>query len=362
MSSYASEKTIEVAGTETRVEALEDLHITRTAYLEAQQDSLSAPSPPWEVIKANAKTCAVIVAVQTNGIILGLEYVLLGALVGVQAFDKTMGSYNKKNQAYSVAPSTLSLWGGLFGLMQFLGQLFAGWFADRFGRRAGIYLMVFNVYIGVMTEILSQNKNDYTGAKIIMGSATGIMQVVIPTYVAEITPREIRGITIGLFSFNLSLGALIGTFVTYGANQAWGSNPLDNRGWRVPLYVGLAAPTITLVAMLFLLSESPYWLTLKGRMDDAKRSLQSLHPNKSAAEIEKIAQEVQYTVLKERETKESTRDASYLECFRGANLRRTFCALFPSLSQQLVGNQLVQSYSTCKLPRSHQLTDAQVAD
>jgi MFS family permease len=69
--------------------------------------------------------------------------------------------------------------------MQFLGQLFAGWFADRYGRTKSIYLMIFNVYIGVMTEVLSQNKNDYTGAKIIMGSATGIMQVVIYTYVAS---------------------------------------------------------------------------------------------------------------------------------------------------------------------------------
>lgn len=65
--------------------------------------------------------------------------------------------------------------------------------------------MIFNTYIGVMTEILSQNKNDYTGAKILMGVATGMMQVAIPTYVAEITPREIRGITIGLFSFNCEL-------------------------------------------------------------------------------------------------------------------------------------------------------------
>lgn len=91
---------------------------------------------------------------------------------------------------------------------QFSGQLFAGWFADRFGRRKAIYLMILIVYLGVMTEILSQNKNDYTGAKIIMGVATGMMQVVIPTYVAEICPREIRGISIGLFSFNREFNVL----------------------------------------------------------------------------------------------------------------------------------------------------------
>lgn len=145
----------------------------------------------------------------------------------------------------------------------------------------------------------------------------------------------------------VSLGSLIGTFVTWGANQAWGANVYDDRGWRVPLYVGLAAPTITLIGMALVMPESPYWLILKNRVNDAKRSLQKLHPNKSLAEIERIAHELQYTVLKEREHKESTKDASYLECFRGPNLRRTFCALFPSLSQQLCGNQLVQSYSTC---------------
>ena len=152
---------------------------------------------------------------------------------------------------------------------------------------------------------------------------------------------------VNLISLTVSLGSLIGTFVTYGANQAWGANSLDNRGWKVPLYVGLATPTITLIAMALVMPESPYWLILKDRAEDAKRSLQRLHPNKSAADIDRITHELQYTVLMESQHQESTKDASYMECIRGPNLRRTFCALFPSTSQQLVGNQLVQSYSTC---------------
>lgn len=65
--------------------------------------------------------------------------------------------------------------------------------------------MVLNIYLGVMVEILSKNKNDYTGAKIMMGTATGMMQVAVPTYIAEIAPCEIRGISLGLFSFNRKL-------------------------------------------------------------------------------------------------------------------------------------------------------------
>lgn len=146
----------------------------------------------------------------------------------------------------------------------------------------------------------------------------------------------------------MSLGSLIGTLVTYGANQAYGANVYDNRSWKVPLYVGVAAPTIALVGMLLFMPESPYWYVLKNRTSDARRSLQKLHPNKSAEEVDRLYHELQYTVLKERDEQATSRDASYLECLSGPNLQRTFAALFPSLAQQLVGNQLVQSYSTCK--------------
>jgi hypothetical protein len=54
---------------------------------------------------------------QTQGVILGLEYVLLGALVGNQAFCRTMGVYNAASASYSVEPWVLSLWAGVFGIM-----------------------------------------------------------------------------------------------------------------------------------------------------------------------------------------------------------------------------------------------------
>lgn len=141
---------------------------------------------------------------------------------------------------------------------------------------------------------------------------------------------------------------MIGNIITYVANQTWGSDPFDNRAWRVPLYVGLATPTISLIGMALMMPESPYWLILQHRVKDAQASLKDLHPTKSDDEIKRLTNELQYTVLKGIEDKESSSDASYLECLRGPNLRRTFAALFPSLAQQLVGNQLVQSYSACK--------------
>ncbi|KAL6401537.1 putative mfs hexose transporter [Ilyonectria robusta] len=326
-------------------EPMPGIAINRDAFLQAQQDTLAEARSPWAVIQDNVKTCAVILVVQVSVRAIAFFQSIVSLLIkfGVQAFCNTMGSYDSETESYTVAATTLSLWAGLFGLMHVIVHGLA--ICDRFGRIKCIYLMVLNIYLGVMVEILSKNKNDYTGAKIMMGTATGMMQVAVPTYIAEIAPCEIRGISLGLFSFNLSLGAMIGNIVTYVANQTWGSDPFDNRGWRVPLYVGLATPTISLIGMALMMPESPYWLILQHRVKDAQASLKRLHPTKSDEEITRLTNELQYTVLKEIEDKESSSDASYLECLRGPNLRRTFAALFPSLAQQLVGNQLVQSYS-----------------
>ena len=207
-------------------------------------------------------------------------------------------------------------------------------------------MVILLTYIGVTLEIVSSNYKIYTGAKIIMGLSTGALQVGVPTYIAEIAPRELRGILVGMFAFDLSLGALIGSLVTYAGNQAYGGNVLDNRGWKVPLYVGLAAPTVLLVFQIFLLRESPYWLTLKNKTEQARKSLRFMHPNRTDAEIDEEVNVLVFTIAKEKEEAANTKDASYWECLRGVNLRRTFVAAFPSCAQQLCGNQLVQSYST----------------
>lgn len=42
------------------------LNITQTELVEAQQDALSKPRAPWQVIKENIKTCAVVLVVQVS--------------------------------------------------------------------------------------------------------------------------------------------------------------------------------------------------------------------------------------------------------------------------------------------------------
>lgn len=101
-------------------------------------------------------------------------------------------------------------------------------------------------------------------------------------------------------SRSVSLGALIGSVVTNAGNTAF-PDVMDNRGWRVPLYVGLATPTVSLVLELLTLVESPYWCMLKGKREQATAGVRKLYPRKTEPEVQAEIDLLQYTIEKERE-------------------------------------------------------------
>jgi hypothetical protein len=130
----------------------------------------------------------------------------------------------------------------------------------------------------------------------------------------------------------------------------WGANINDLRAFRVPLYIGLAVPTLCAVFEIGLLVESPWWLLMHGKRDRARKSLEFIHSWQRDRNIEALFAELEYTLQKEAAYKELQRQSSYLECFRGVDLRRSFCAAFPQMSSNLAGNSLNGQYATCKSP------------
>jgi SP family general alpha glucoside:H+ symporter-like MFS transporter len=103
--------------------------------------------------------------------------------------------------------------------------------------------------------------------------------------------------------------------------------------WPVPLLIGIT-----------LAPESPWWLVRKGRVEDAKRSLlrlTSLNRETDFDVDETIAMMEHTTALEEN----ITHGASYLDCFRGTDLRRTEIVCMVWAIQNLSGNSF-SGYST----------------
>ncbi|KAK4700304.1 hypothetical protein P7C70_g5944, partial [Phenoliferia sp. Uapishka_3] len=196
----------------------EDVHPEQVAI-----QTIADLKSPWKVLLSNKRTLILIIAVQSNAIIVGFEFSLPGNLLGVPAFVKQFGAVSPATGEYAIAASSLTIWAALFATFQVIGQFTAGAAMDRWGRRSVFYSLIFWTYLGVILEIVVTTWQGWLGAKIVIGFATGLMQSVVPCYVTEIAPREIRGIMLSFFNF-VGLATNFATFFVLESNRIgrWG--------------------------------------------------------------------------------------------------------------------------------------------
>lgn len=119
-----------------------------------------------------------------------------------------------------------------------------------------------------------------------------------------------------------------------------GSFRTDNFGWRIPLFSQLIPPVFLICIALPFLPESPSWLIMRGRREEAANSLRTFNGKnfdtaKAIAQIELAIQE-EHHLLEQK--------SSYLDCLKGPNLRRTLIVCMVYIAQQLIGINFIAGY------------------
>lgn len=173
------------------------------------------------------------------------------------------------------------------------------------------------------------------GGKLISTVGYGLGHALGPVYVAEIAPDSLRGVCLILINTMIVIGQWSCALVGYG-----GSFIRSDWGWRLPVLAQLAPPFLMLVLGGILLPESPSWLLMKGRREEAGKSLRKF--NGPRHNVEESLAIMEATLEKEKALSQG--GASYLDCFRGTNLRRTTIVCMVYLTQQFAGAQLVVGY------------------
>lgn len=130
----------------------------------------------------------------------------------------------------------------------------------------------------------------------------------------------------------------IGQFISAGVLQSMISRN-DEWSYRIPFAIQWVWPAPLIVAALFM-PESPWWLSRNGRYEEAEKTLIRLSSNGDADEARKTVAMMVHTNNIE---KELVSGSSYIDCFRGANLRRTEISCVAFAGQVLTGSQFAYS-------------------
>ncbi|KAJ8979666.1 hypothetical protein NQ317_006378 [Molorchus minor] len=290
-----------------------------------------------------------------QGLTFFLSYAILAAVLGMLQFGYNTGVINApqsnienfmkdvyKNRygedlnddyvetLYSIAVSIFAI-GGM------LGGFGGGMVANKFGRKGGLLL---NNVLGISgaclmwcTKIANSYEMLFFG-RFIIGVNCGLNTSLVPMYISEISPLNLRG---GLGTVN-QLAVTVGLLLSQvlGIEQILGTND----GW--PLLLGLAVcPALLQLVLLPICPESPrYLLITKQWEEEARKALRRLRASNS------VEEDIEEMRAEER-AQQAEASISMVELICSPTLRAPLIiGIVMQLSQQLSGINAVFYYST----------------
>jgi MFS transporter, SP family, galactose:H+ symporter len=141
-----------------------------------------------------------------------------------------------------------------------IATLVSGTLADWFGRKKMIIAAAVIFLAGVFSLAFANTYSLVLIGRLTQGVGVGIITIIIPLYLAESLPPEVRGRGVSAFQLMLTFGilmaSLVGLYYTHSGN------------WR-GMFLSAAVPGVILLIGGFLLPNSPRWLFRKGRVEQA---------------------------------------------------------------------------------------------
>lgn len=153
---------------------------------------------------------------------------------------------------------------GSLNVCSLIGALASGKTSDWIGRRYTIVLSAITFLLGAILMGLAPSFPFLMAGRVIAGIGVGYSLMIAPVYTAEVSPAMTRGFLTSLPEVFINVGILLG----FICNYAFSGLPV-NINWR--LMLGLSAvPAVVVAVGVFNMPESPRWLVMKGRSDEAR--------------------------------------------------------------------------------------------
>lgn len=168
-----------------------------------------------------------------------------------------------------------------------IGAAINGVLADIFGRKKIIISTAIIFILGSILCAFAPNVYILILSRMLVGLAVGIVNFVVPLYLSEVSPKQLRGTLVSLYQWAITAGILF----SYMINSAFAQAVFN---WRWMLFAGVFPGTILLVGMMFL-GDTPRWLLSKNRETEARKILKKIEPDVDLeAEVKHIKTTLRY--------------------------------------------------------------------
>lgn len=207
------------------------------------------------------------------------------------------------------------------------GCISAGWFAEKLGRKPSLMISAIIFTLSSIGIAFANTLPIFLMMRFCAGIGVGMASMLSPMYIAEVSPAEIRGRNVSINQLTIVLGILITNLVNYFLAD-WGPD-----AWRWMFGLG-AIPSILFFIGVCFLPESPRWLMLNKRTEEALLILEKIG-GKSFAEKTKIDfQTINKTVVTQQ------------KLFQKKYLPALYVGVVLAIFQQFCGINVVFNYTS----------------
>lgn len=254
------------------------------------------------------------IALSFAGFLNGYDTGSIGAIAQMDQFRDTVGH---------LSATMLGITVSMVMLTAAVPSLVAGQLADKHGRLKIIGPGAAMFGVGAVLQASSFGLGQFITGRAISGAGMGMFLANVSVYITEIAPLRRRGRLAAMPQFMAAAGICVGYFCCFGT-----AGLKSSFAWRLP-FVIMIAVSFMLALVCLTLPESPRWLLLHGRTDEARAAVALLDFDMDEARRDFLDTPQEVTSLSTRQ--------SYALLFRAAYRQRTLLALFILSMTQLSG-------------------------
>jgi SP family general alpha glucoside:H+ symporter-like MFS transporter len=287
-----------------------------------------------EAFYAHKKAILWSMALSAALIMEGYDVVVIASFYGQKNFAQRFGVPADNTIGYAIPASWQSALGNGSSAGGIIGLMFNGWAAERYGAKRVMFASLVALTGFIFIMVFAKSLTMLVIGEVLCGIPWGVFQTLTTAYASEVCPIQLRGYLTAYV--NLCWG--VGILLSSGVVRATLTIPSD-WSWRLPFVVQWVW-IIPLCIIVVLCPTSPWWLVRQGKLEEAEASVRRL-TNPEVISDQDCKNTVAMMIHTTELEKQVTAGASYIDCFRKTDLRRTEIVMMVFAMQLLSGENLI---------------------